>query len=157
MGGEGPVPGGGPGGQGGPPINLCDTPQCQAALAAVVDGKRQIVAQCAIVESVKTTLFILRTLAILMFVLAISLAVAAIGFFMALNILEGIVTAAAAAALFVAFLQFLPKLASTEQQYQTQLAVLNNDRSGFSAAVNDVKKNCSQACWGDLSIPACPD
>jgi hypothetical protein len=148
-----PVPGGG----GGPPQTACDTPQCQAALGALATARRQVIAQCAIVESAKTTLFILQALAILMLAIAISLFIAAAGFFSALNILEGLATAAAGAALFATFLLFLPKIAAASRQYQTQLTELNNDRSNFSAVANNVEKDCPQPCWGDLSIPGCPD
>lgn len=154
--GGGPLPGG-PGGPGGPPMLVCDTPQCQTALADLVVAKRQVIAQCAIVETAKTTLYILGVLAIVMFVIAASLVAAAVGFFLAFNFLEGAATIAAAAALLVAALQFLPKIAAARRLYQTQLTVLNDDRSNFSSVAKEVLKNCPQGCTGDLSIPACPD
>lgn len=147
--------GGGPGG--GPPDPLCNTPKCQSALASVVTAKKQVITQCAAVETLKGNYIALLVGAIAALLAAIGLLVGAAVSLSFGNILAGVICFVLAAALLLLFAILLANEIVAKQQFDAQLAVLNTDRSSLNSAMNSVRASCPELCWGDLSTPACPD
>jgi len=71
--------------------------------------------------------------------------------------LAGIVLLIVAIVLASIALTFATFAAIAAVQLAVQQAELNTERTRFSNDVSKVLATCPSTCWGDTSLPACPD
>jgi hypothetical protein len=163
---NGDTPGGPPGGTpgGGPPggkpnIPLsCTSSECQSALATVAADRNRVLLKCAQVEATKSRRDTFAAIGASLLAIAAALLIGAaaatasvLGAPLAPLLFWLAVSFAATAVLLFAI------AAVFEIQYLVQQGELNAERTRFANAVSDVTSMCPSSCWGDISVPACPD
>jgi hypothetical protein len=157
--GDSPLPGPGDGPGSGPPLPLnCDSTRCQTALAAVVTARNGVLLKCAEVEATKSRRDTFAAIGVALLTLAAALLIGAgaatatvIGIPLAALLFWAAVSVAATAVLFLLI------AAIFEIQYLVQQGELNAERTAFANAASGVMAACPSSCWGDLSLPSCPD
>lgn len=158
--GDNPLPGPGNDGPGnGPPLPLdCASTRCQSALAAVATARNAVLLKCAEVEATKSRRDTFAAIGVALLTLAAALLIGAgaatatvIGIPLATLLFWAAVSVAATAVIFLLI------AAIFEIQYLVQQGELNAQRTAFSTAASNVMAACPSTCWGDLSVPACPD
>ena len=151
-----PVPGGGRGP--GFPGLTCDSPACQSALGMVAIDRNRVLSKCAQVEATKGRRDALAAIAAALLVAAVALL---IGAGAATATVWGILLAAAlliaAIAAFALFSLFASFALAAAVQYAIQVGELNAERARFTDDAANVTRSCPSTCWGDLTLPSCPD
>jgi hypothetical protein len=124
----------------------------------VADDRNRVLLKCAQVEATKsrrdTFAAIGGSLLLLAGALLIGAAAATASVFgipLAYILFWAAVSVAATAVLFLLI------AAIFEAQFLVQQGELNGERTRFANAASAVMSACPSSCWGDLSVPACPD
>jgi hypothetical protein len=152
----GPMGGGG-GGNVPRPIS-CDSPQCQSALSAVATDRNRVLSKCAQVEATKGRRDLLAIIAGALLTAGLAaLAAAAAATSTFFGIPAAIVLLLVAVSLLATALLFAIAASSAAIQYGIQQAELNSERARFTDDATKVTMSCPSICWGDLTLPACPD
>ncbi len=149
---------GGPGDGGIPRPLSCDSPECQSALAMVATDRNRVLSKCAQVEATKSRRDTLSAIAGLLLAAAVALL---IGAGAATATVFGIPLAYilfwAAVSLFATAVLFGILALITAAQYGVQQGELNGERTRFTNDASAAMTSCPSTCWGDLTLPACPD
>lgn len=150
---------GGPGSGGNVPLPLgCDTPQCQSALAAVATDRNQVLSKCAQVEATKGRRDLLAIIAGALLTAGLAaLAGAAVATGTFFGIPAAVVLFWIAVTLLATALLFAIAASAAAIQYGIQQGELNAERTRFTNDATKVTTSCPSNCWGDLTLPACPD
>jgi fatty acid desaturase len=148
----------GPGNGGNIPRPSCDSPQCQSALGAVATDRNRVLSKCAQVEATKSRRDTLAAIAGALLALGVALLIGAgaatatvFGIPLAVILFWAAVTVIATAILFGLFALI------AGIQYAVQQGELNAERARFTDDASKVTMACPSNCWGDLTLPACPD
>ena len=150
----------GPGGGVPRPVISCDSLQCQVALAAVATDRNRVLSKCAQVMATRSRMNLMAAIAGFFFGLATALAGAAIAAAAAggpYGVIAAWVLGALALSAFATGILFGIFAVIGAAQLAVQQAELNAERMRFTNDVSAVVAACPSTCWGDVSLPSCPE